>query len=277
MTDSRIAQYLDWLKTCRRSPRTIDARADILSRIDRDLPHGLCASNADELRGWIFQDRFSDQTIGTYYGAASAFFTWATSQACPSPLDFSPMSIVPPPKVPRGLPRPVSDEQLRRLLTESRQPYQLWALLAAYQGLRCCEIAGLHREHVDGQGLIVVRGKGGKPGMLPTHPQVWAAVRDLPPGPIAWTDKGTRANARWVSIRFALHTRRDLKMPGVGLHRLRHWYGTNLYRATRDIRRTQELMRHSSPTTTAIYTLISDEERRLAVEALPIMTGTQQA
>jgi integrase len=36
-------------------------------------------------------------------------------------------------------------------------------------------------------------------------------------------------------------------------HQLRHWFGTNIYAASRDIRLTQELMGHASPITTAGY------------------------
>lgn len=279
MTDMAdyLIQYLDWLATCRRSPRTIAARADILSRMDRALPHGVARANGEELKAWIYQPRYSANTVSTYYGAASAFFVWATSDFCADPLDYNPMGTVPRPPRPRVLPRPCTDEQLQQVLTEATEPYRLWALLAAYQGLRCCEIATLRREHIDEDGLTVVKGKGNKPAILPTSPLVWVAVRDLPGGPIAWTDRGTPAGARWVSIRFAQHMRRRLGLPGVSLHRMRHWYGTTIYRATRDPRLTQELLRHESLVSTAGYTLIGDEERQAAIRALPTMTGARQA
>lgn len=266
-----ISEYLEWLRTCGRSPRTIGARRDILGRVNNALPCGLEQATADELKGWIYRDGWSPATRETYYGAIRSFFVWATNPYDPR-IDYDPMGLLPRPSTPRGLPRPVTDRQLARILTESAEPYKTWALLAAYEGLRCCEIAQLDRADIDERTVLVRRGKGGKPGVVPTHPAVWQAVKDLPPGPLAYTDHGP-ANGQWVSIRCALYFRRNLKMPGVALHRLRHWYGTNTYKATRDIRVTQELLRHSSPTTTAIYTLVSDEERRLAVEALPIVTG----
>jgi site-specific recombinase XerD len=57
----------------------------------------------------------------------------------------------------------------------------------------------------------------------------------------------------------------------MGLHMLRHAYATALLRATEDggaganLRVTQELMRHASPATTAVYTQVTDQERRRAV------------
>ena len=37
------------------------------------------------------------------------------------------------------------------------------------------------------------------------------------------------------------------------MHTLRHWFATYLYRGTLDVRLTQDLLGHSSPTTTALY------------------------
>ena len=58
-------------------------------------------------------------------------------------------------------------------------------------------------------------------------------------------------------------------VPGTA-HSLRHWYGTNaLLAAGGNLRVTQELLRHASLQTTAIYTPVPDGDRRAAVMALP--------
>lgn len=266
-----VDQYLEWLRRCNRSQRTIGARREILGRLDADLPHGLVAATSDELSAWIYRSDWKPSTQVTYYGAVKSFFVWATNPY-DAKLDFNPSGLLPRPNVPAGLPRPVTDRQLRQILTEASDPYRLWAILAAYAGLRCCEIAQLDRGDITEASIHIRKGKGGKPGVVPTNPLVWAAVKDLPDGPLAYTPDGYLADAKWISIRSALHFNRQLGMRGVALHRLRHWYGTNSYKATKDIRVTQRLMRHSSPTTTAVYTLINDEECRLAVNALPIVT-----
>ena len=59
-------------------------------------------------------------------------------------------------------------------------------------------------------------------------------------------------------------------VPG-SAHSLRHFYGTQTLRSSGgNLRVTQELMRHASPATTAIYTKVDDEQMRAAVDALPI-------
>jgi integrase/recombinase XerC len=169
----------------------------------------------------------------------------------------------------RGVARPVTDEQLRRVLTESDQPFRTWAVIAAYQGLRCIEISRLDREHVTERQLIVVKGKGGRPRAHDTDPYVWAAVRDLPPGPVARTPDGERAGAFYVSSTAANHFRRHLHMPGVAMHRLRHWLGVNLQKEYKDIRVTQAALGHASLSSTQIYTDATEEQQRAARAMLP--------
>ena len=48
-------------------------------------------------------------------------------------------------------------------------------------------------------------------------------------------------------------------------HQLRHWFGTNLYGQTHDLRLTQEMLGHSNLATTAIYTQF---DRRAAATAI---------
>jgi len=52
-------------------------------------------------------------------------------------------------------------------------------------------------------------------------------------------------------------------------HQLRHWFGTHLYSSTKDLRLTQEMLGHASPTTTSIYTAF---DRTGAAEAVAALT-----
>lgn len=272
MTDPLVGQYLDWLKLCKKSDRTIDARRDILGRMDRQLPNGLASATAEELSAWIYRCEFSDWTQATYYGAARSFFVWATDPIDPQ-LDFNPTDLLPRPEAAGKIPNPVTDEQLAQILGQSAEPFLTWSKIAAYTGARCCEIAAMHREHVDEQNVRMVRRKGGLPGLVPTHPIVWEAVRDLPPGPIAITAGGIPANAHYISIYSAMYFRRKLKMPGVHMHRLRGWFITTFYRLTRDPLETAGAAGHKKMDTTRSYIALEDEKRAAGIRALPNLTG----
>nr|WP_324684669.1 tyrosine-type recombinase/integrase [Mycobacterium sp. 94-17] len=52
-------------------------------------------------------------------------------------------------------------------------------------------------------------------------------------------------------------------------HTLRHRFATMAYQASSDLRAVQELLGHTSPVTTAIYTKVADEAmRRAAIAAV---------
>jgi integrase len=272
MTDPLISKFLTYLTERRRSPRTIELRRQVLTRMDNELPQGLVTANADEIRTWLFRPEWGRSTLSAYYGCPASFFAWACGPLSAEPLDYNPMNAIQRPEAPQGMPRPATEDQLAQILTRAEDPFRRWALLASYEGLRCIEIAGLHREHVTAKSLFVAHGKGDKEAILPTHPLVWEAIRDLPPGPVARTRiGGGPATAHYVSIQSALYFR-EIGVP-VTMHQLRHRFGTETYRHTKDLRLTQELMRHASPDTTAVYTLIVSEEREMAIRALPTPTG----
>lgn len=50
------------------------------------------------------------------------------------------------------------------------------------------------------------------------------------------------------------------------LHQLRHRFGTNVLKATGNLRVAQEALRHESPVSTAIYTLVDVADVRDAVQ-----------
>lgn len=267
-----ISAFVDELRIRGKSPNTRDMRRKVLVAADRDLPYGLDQADPDEIKAWLYRDEWSSSTKADYYQALWQFYCWADGRH----LSFNPMAGFPRPVRRGGVPRPVSHTQLQRILAHGADPYDLWALIAAYEGARCIEISNLDREHVD-QDDTWLRGKGGKERIVPTHPMVWAAVACLPPGPIARDPLGRRRDPKYVSNLAARHFRHDLGMPGVTLHRCRHWHGTYVQRAGRDTRVTQEILGHASPATTALYTQVAMEDMRAAVSGLPKLTSRRVA
>jgi integrase/recombinase XerC len=267
-----IEHHLEHLRRLGRSDATIRGRREILMRLDRDLPHGIGVASTEDLAQWLFRDRYGRNTKATYYAAMKTFYAWATDPRDPW-LTFNPVDGLEKCTRVRGTARPVTDEELAKILHEAAEPFRTWALIAAYQGLRAIEISRLDREHITEQQLLVVRGKGNRPRAHDTHPDVWAAVKDLPPGPIARTADGERADEFYVSIQTAQHFRYALKMPKVGLHRLRHWLGVTVQRQYRDIRVTMALLGHVSLSSTQVYTAASDEQQRAARATLPRLAG----
>lgn len=259
-----IERYLVHLRETGASPRTIEGRLGTLTILDRELPYGLASANAEELREWLWRDGLAIGSRETYYGAIAGFFRWAGDAGW---LDWDPTQDMKRPQVPRRLPRPATDEQVTTALNRAAEPYRLWAHLGAYAGLRCIEVYRLDREHVT-QRAIEVYGKGGVRRVVPTHPVLWEIIEPLPAGPISGAP-----DERHISIRFAVYCRRRLGLPGLTMHRLRHWFATMILRERGNLRVVQELLGHASPTTTALYTAVSSDQLADAVAALPRLTA----
>lgn len=272
-----IQAYLDHLTEERCSPRTIDLRRGILTQANRELPNGLAYACAAELDAWV-QQRHNANTQTTYANGLISAYSWWTRPADPW-LASNPTEAMQRYRwLDDGEPRAVTEEQLADILVRATDPYRLWIVLAAYQGLRACEIAGLDREHVSRDQLIVVRGKGGAPRSHDTDPFVWDLCRVLPPGPVARKPDGRRrASAREVSRRTNYHlqqvlgyeARPDLGEEGVTIHMMRHRMGVQMQKQYRNIRVTQRALGHKSLTSTQRYTDASLDELRAARAMLP--------
>ena len=232
--------------------------AKVLEVVERELPYGLL-SNEEELRAWIWRDSITDSSRVTYISVLNNFYRWAEQK---QHLDFNPMQGIDAPRVVLGMPRVARTEHVEIVVTSAPQPYRLWGVLASFAGMRCIEVSRSHREDITEQATRINRGKGNKPRNVPTHPMVWQAVSELPPGPLTDCDEDQISTyfMRWCRAR---------GLDGLSMHRLRGWYCTWGYRATKDIRAMQHNMGHADPGTTARYIDVADEQMTAAVMGLP--------
>ena len=261
-----IAGYLAHLREQSSSQNTIDDRRLTLTVMDRDLPYGIEAASIDELKTWLWREHtihgkpLSMGSRETYYSAMTGFYRWAHAVGA---FDFDPTEYITRPKVEQRLPNPVSDDELIEALQRAREPYLTWVKLAAWSGMRCMDIANQAREQISDHVIVIRKSKGLKARAIPTHATIWAAVCDLPPGPI------TNQDADYISQSTWNYFARTMKMPGVSLHRFRHWFGTMVQRKYKDLRVTQDLLGHRDPRTTAGYALVAGEQLRGAIDLLP--------
>jgi len=267
-----IAEYQQHLVDLDRSERTISDYISILRRMDRELEYGLTSACADELKAWIFTPNHGPATRSLYRTVVAGFCAWATNPE-DARLDYNAAATLPHVAKPKRKPKPIKTDILADILERAEKPYRTWCTAAAYGGLRCCEISGLDRDHIGEKHTWIKQGKGRKERVVPTHPALWRAVQQLPRGPIALDHDGkTRLTPQKVAHRANHQLRSVLGYPGVSMHRLRHWFGTNTYKATRDLRAVQELLGHSSVSTTQGYVDVDEEQKKAAVIGLPDLT-----
>lgn len=257
---------------------TLRLRTQLLERLSVELPAGLAGATTQDLAQWLAERSWARWTRYTYFCGISAFYGWAHRAGL---LPGNPAAGLMRPRIPRGAPRPATEEQLARALAMVPEPWRTAIVLGAYAGLRCAEIASLRREQVR-QDTLRVRRKGGRVAELPTHDLIWSAVVDLPAGPVVPRPSGRPYTSDGLSHRVAAALARAGLTP-LTLHWFRHRYATTLLLPVEyggvgaDIRTVQELMGHASLESTQLYTQVTSAQRRRAVAALPIPTVLPRA
>ena len=197
------------------------------------------------------------------------------------------LSAIRAPKIGKSLPKPIQMASAKQMTDadiragENREPW-IWARDAAVMallygsGLRISEALGLVRRDVPlpGKGdVIVVTGKGNKTRMVPVLQNVLTLIQDYvamcphsiaPDGPIFVGARGGPLSPRIIQLTME-RLRGALGLPDSATpHALRHSFATHLLTRGGDLRAIQELLGHSSLSTTQIYTGV-DADRLMDV------------
>lgn len=246
-------------------PRTIAQRKARLTAFVAATGISLDTATREDITAYL--DTFDHpQTRSTYLSHLRAFYRWCIVEDL---IERDPTAGIPSPRIPRRLPRPIAEADLARALAAAAPVERAWITLSAYAGLRACEIAPMRGEHVRRGGtpyLFIPEQKGGQEATVPLASRVLAELDPWPrtgwmwqaSGPLKPDDVSARIGALFRRLGIA-----------ATLHQCRHRFGTMTYRASgHDLRVTQELMRHASPTSTALYTAVDPSEGSRVVELL---------
>jgi integrase/recombinase XerD len=191
-----------------------------------------------------------------------------------------------PPKISKRLPKALSIDQVMRIVnfagTDSISARDKAVVELLYStGARVSEIIDLNLNDIDSfsnsEGLIAtvkLRGKGGKERVVPIGSFAVTAVNDYLARSRPTLSKVTTQKSLFLNQRGGRLTRQSAwnivakAAQRAGLkdqvtpHSLRHSFATHLLDGGADIRVVQELLGHSSVTTTQIYTLITIDRLR---------------
>lgn len=243
------------------SPTSIRTRSRILGQLSRLEPDPWNVTE-QAIDDWLDDPCKSMGTRRCYLVGVSSFYRWAIHAGL---TDHNPAADIIRPRTRRAIPRPIHDDDLELAIAQAKPSVKAMLLLAARQGLRCQEIAGLDRDDIldraDPPVLVVRHAKGGRERVLPLHPDVLTALRSAGmnhSGPLFLNRHGGNLSPAMVSKRIGTH----LRALGItaSAHQLRHRFATDVYALSRDLRMTQELLGHQSPQTTAIYAAWSPRE-----------------
>jgi integrase/recombinase XerC len=222
----------------------------------------------------------SSRSLARSLSALRSFFRWLETE---DTVKNRAIHAVTRPKVPHGLPKPLTEDKALALVDGGMAADLDWVtardvavLLLLYgSGLRISEAIGLKVREAPtfDRDVLRIRGKGGKERIVPVVPVTISAIlryRALCPFQLTPDDvlfrgaKGGPLSARVIQLAVA-RARAGLGLPDTATpHALRHSFATHLLSAGADLRQIQELLGHASLSTTQIYTEV-DRERLLVV------------
>ena len=270
-----------------RSPRTLDAYARDLVAYEQFIDsrgHDVLRSTSEDIEQYILLLRNSGKaakSVARYFAAIRMLHRYLSDESIRSD---NPASNVDGVKVPSGIPKALSEEDIDRLLSSvggvdsfALRDRALLEFLYA-TGARISEVCGLSLGDIDMEaGLVRLFGKGSKERVVPFGSHAAKAVQQwLSPGgrgmlvPEQWArrdfadavflgSRGTRLSrqAAWGIVK------KYAKIAGLAEdlspHVLRHSCATHMLVHGADLRIVQELLGHASVSTTQVYTKVDNE------------------
>ena len=246
----------------------------------------LTSQDLTDFEVWLKSKRLAPTSINRTLSAVKGFYKYAN-------LEFgisNPTLEIVSGKIPRKLPKALSIDEITRLIDSAKREgdpislrdFSMLELLYS-SGARVSEIVGVNISDIsisqtnDGDVTVLkLLGKGSKERIVPLGKFAVAALEDYftrtRPGLAAKNSKSepalflnsrgkrlSRQSAWQIVLDAAVATGLVGK---VSPHVFRHSYATHLLDGGADIRVVQELLGHSSVTTTQIYTLITIDKVR---------------
>jgi integrase/recombinase XerD len=283
-----VLDLLTWLRVERgRSPNTLSAyRRDLTAYVTWLAGRGTSvgAVTEDDVNAYIGHLRASGRAPSSQKRALVAVRSLHRFLAEEQEGRADPAADIEVPRVPRGLPKALSEVEVAALLgavegfdaTARRDRAILEVLYGT--GLRISELVGLSLADLDlDAGLLRAFGKGSRERVVPVGRYAVAALVDWlgPAGrPELQPDRWARrddADALFLNRRGGRLSRQGawmvVKRAGeragvtghLSPHVLRHSCATHMVDHGADIRTVQELLGHASISTTQVYTLVSTE------------------
>ncbi len=270
---SLIYNYLDFTENIKGlSKNTINSYQRDLNKFSKFLK----ASGVNDFEdlteekcsAWIadlFQHNVSARSIQRHISSAKGFFNYLKKSGL---VTNSPFELINSPKSPSHLPNILSPEEVSQLLNfkpkNAQEKRDLAIIELIYSsGLRVSETVNTNLgDFEDNKNFLRVLGKGSKTRLVPVGRYAKNAIDDW----IIERDKlSTKDDSLFVNLRGNRITTRSVQerlkniaimqgLPPVNPHMLRHSFATHLLESSGDLRSIQELLGHSSLSTTQIYT-----------------------
>ena len=203
-------------------------------------------------------------------------------------LESNPADLLEAPKIKQSLPKYLSLEDSLELLNSvdgenERRDYCILTIFLNC-GLRLSELCGLNLSDISSDGTMTVTGKGNKERMVYLNNSCKTAIKRYlevrPHEGLTAESKNAlfiSRNRKRISPRTVEHIvtsyikKAGLDGKGLSTHKLRHTAATLMYQHGHvDIRVLKDILGHANLGTTQIYTHVSDEQIKAAIDSNPL-------
>lgn len=256
---------------------------EFLAYVKEEFPRLVKGSEADwerldsrHLRGFVAKllQKNRSSSVGRKLSTLKSFYHFAVRKGL---LKNNPARLILTPKKPKLLPRFLSVDEAERLMVVSQKSQKSFSLrdhaileVLYGCGLRVSELAGLNLKDLDiSNQSFRVKGKGKKERIVPIATKSWEALSifleerkklSSSSEAIFLNRRGSRLSVRSVERLVEEYQLRGGLGRKVSPHGLRHSYATHLLGNGADLRSIQQLLGHSSLSTTQKYTHLSLEK-----------------
>ncbi|MDD6620978.1 MAG: tyrosine recombinase XerC [Eubacteriales bacterium] len=200
-------------------------------------------------------------------------------------LDVNPMKNLDIPKIKKSLPKYLTLEESEKLLSviDGKYKERDYAIITLFLncGMRLSELVSINYTDIKSDGTIIITGKGNKERKVYLNTaclQALADYRKVRP------NDGVKDRALFLSSRNQRISKRSVQQivekylekaglggRGLSVHKLRHTAATLMYQhGNADLLLLKEILGHENLGTTEIYTHISDDATKKAIDSNPL-------
>ena len=248
-------------------------REDVWQKVDLDLLNDYITDLRD-------RKGYRDTTTARKVAAIKSFFTFLAQNGV---IEEPPTESLGSPRVGRSLPKYLTEDEVDMLLREAdksgtaegQRDANILELLYA-TGLRVSELVSLNVQDVDfEESYIRCWGKGSKERIVYAHDRALNGLQDYlstsrmsligsnkEETALFVNHRGERLTRQWVWNILKTYSKRAGIDRKITPHTLRHSFATHLLQKGASLRHVQELLGHSSISTTQVYTHLTDTHMR---------------
>ena len=284
--------WLNWIGNEKRlSKNSINAyKTDLVSFVNFFEKHNekkfnikdFAEINEDILTGWFYERLNKGISQRSNSRALSSLKNFGTFLVKIKKINFSKIFKIKGPKFLSSVPRPLTQKQIFKIIEEIKKNKDKWVamrdlsilILMWCYGMRIGEVLNLKLKDLGCENLEIL-GKGGKKRILPLNLAVIEFLKKMieaSPFRIS-NDQNIFLGKRGKVLNAAIIQKllRDLRIrlflpENSTPHSFRHTFATELLENSVDLRSIQELLGHSSLSTTQKYTSVSSERLKEIIE-----------